>query len=87
MPECGDTSVSKGAKRTKKGRGSYGSCACWARTGGWTGWQGAGLRGPSWGVFWGLGGLRFLPAAKRVWSYQPAWLPSQRHGWGEGDTR
>lgn len=30
------------------------------------------------------GGLRFLPAAKRVWSYQPAWLPSQRYGWGGG---
>lgn len=28
---------------------------CWARTGGWTGWQGAGLRGSGWGVLWGWG--------------------------------
>lgn len=28
---------------------------CWARTGGWTGWQGAGLRGSGRGVLWGWG--------------------------------
>lgn len=30
------------------------------------------------GVSSGAGGLRFLPAAWRVWGYQPALLPSRR---------
>lgn len=57
---------------------------CGARTGGWTGWQGAGLRGSSWGVLWGWGaqvsavglaGVR-LPVGSVT---QPETL-----GWGEG---
>lgn len=31
------------------------------------------------GVSSGAGGLRFLLSAWRVWGYQPAQLPSQRH--------
>ena len=57
---------------------------CWARTGGWTGWQGAGLRGLGWGVLWGwgaqvsAGGLAGvgLPASSVT---QPGTL-----GWGGG---
>lgn len=36
------------------------------------------------GVSSGAGGLRFLPAAWRVWGYQPARLPSPRHYAGGG---
>lgn len=38
-----------------RGRGLQEPRDCWARTEGWTGWQGAGLRGSGWGVLWGWG--------------------------------
>lgn len=42
-----------------RGRGLQEPRDCWARTEGWTGWQGAGLRGSGWGVLWGWGGSGF----------------------------
>lgn len=77
----------RGTQEPSRAReGAFGSPAlpCRARTGGRTGWQGAGLRGSSWGVLWGWGaqvsavglaGVR-LPAGSVTQPETP--------GWGEG---
>lgn len=88
MPACGEAPESKGAQRTKRGRRRALRKLCLlGRARRLDGLAGSWAPGTRLGCLLGLGGLRFLPAAKRVWGYQPAWLSSQRHGWGEGDTR
>lgn len=56
----------------------------WARTGGWTGWQGAGLRGSGWGVLWGWGAQ--VSAVGLAGVGLPASSVTQLGtlGWGEG---
>lgn len=58
MGKLGESSASRGPRSTaeqKKGPIGAPGLLRWARTGGWTGWQRAGLRGSSWGVLWGWG--------------------------------
>lgn len=57
---------------------------CRARTGGWTGWQRAGLRGSSWGVLWGWGAQ--VSAVRLAGVGLPAGSVTQPEtlGWGEG---
>lgn len=84
--ECGEASESKGPKRTKKGRRRVPrKLAYWAGSGGWTGRQGAGLRGPVWGVFWGGSGFCLRLSGCGVTSQLG--YPAKDMAGGGGNTR
>lgn len=57
---------------------------CWARTGGWTGWQGAGLRGSGWGVLWGWGAQVSACGLAGVGLPGGSVTQPETLGWGEG---